>query len=293
MRIAISGTRGLIGGALAGLLRAEGATVLSIGRGAESDIRWDPMRGQLDARALDGVDAVVHLSGAPIGRRWTRARWQEIVESRVQSTLLMAGSLASMARAPGVLANASAIGFYGSRGGELLSESSAAGAGFLADLVRAWEDATKPASAAGVRVINLRTGVVLSPKGGALRQMLPAFRLGLGGPVGDGRQWMSWISLHDLVRAIRHLLASDLDGPVNVAAPAPVTNAEFARTLGSVLSRPALVRAPAFALRAVFGRMADETLLASQRVVSERLLASGFQFDAPTLAAALRLELGV
>lgn len=293
MRVAISGTHGLIGGALAGLLRAGGATVLSVGRSAESEIRWDPMRGRLDARALDGVDAVVHLSGAPIGRRWTRAHWEEIVESRVRSTLLMAETLASMERAPAVLVNASAVGFYGSRGDELLTESSVAGEGFLADLVQAWEDATKPASARGVRVVNLRTGVVLSSKGGALRQMLPAFRLGVGGPVGDGRQWMSWISLHDLVRAIRHLLTSELRGPVNVASPVPVTNEEFARTLGSVLSRPAFVRVPAFALRAVFGRMADETLLASQRVVSERLLASGFRFDAPSLAGALSDELGV
>ena len=293
MRVAISGTSGLIGGALARALRAEGSTVLSISRNPAADIRWDPTRGTLDARAFDSLDAVVHLAGAPIARRWTPARRREILESRVQSTTLIAGALASSANAPPVWVSASAIGIYGSCGDELLTESSVAGVGFLADVVRAWEAATAAALAAGARVVNLRTGIVLSAEGGALPKMLQPFRFGLGGPIGNGRQWMSWISLHDLVRAIRFVLAGDLHGPVNAVAPGPVTSTEFARTLGGVLSRPAIVRVPALALRAVFGAMANETLLASQRVVPGRLLASGFGFDDPALAGALRRELGV
>jgi uncharacterized protein (TIGR01777 family) len=293
MRVAVSGTSGLIGGTLARALRADGTTVLSIGRKLSSDIQLVPSGGVIDPKVFAGLDAVVHLAGAPIARRWTKARRRAIFESRVESTMRIAEAMASAASRPAVLVCGSAVGVYGSRGDDVLTESSPAGSGFLADVVQAWEAATTRARDAGVRVVNLRTGVVLSADGGALPLMLTPFRLGLGGPVGDGRQWMSWISLHDLVRAIRFLLASDLRGPVNAVAPGAVTNAEFARTLGGVLSRPAFFRVPAIALRAVFGTMAVETLLASQRAVPDRLLAAGFAFDEPALAGALRRELGV
>lgn len=287
-RIAITGASGLIGGALARSLRADGATVLAVGRSAAADVQWDPARGTLDARALDGVDAVVHLAGAPIAQRWTAKRKRDIRASRVQSTTLIARTIASLSRPPAVFISGSAIGFYGSRGDEVLSETSARGSGFLADVVGEWEEAARPAAEAGIRLVTVRTGIVLSVDGGALKELLLPFRAGVGGPVGNGRQWMSWISLRDVVSALRFAMTGDLRGAVNLVAPEPVTNAEFSRTLGRVLKRPAFLRVPAFALRALFGEMAGETLLASQRAEPDRLRAAGFAFDDAVLESALR-----
>jgi len=256
-------------------------------------VRWDPARGMLDAAGLEGVDTVVHLAGENVGRRWTAARRREIVESRVRGTRLLAESCARLTTKPEVLVSASAIGIYGVRGDEWLEESSATGDDFLAEVGRAWEDATAPARDAGIRVVHLRIGIVLNPAGGALAKMLLPFQLGVGGRLGSGRQWMSWISREDLVGAIHHALQTpSLQGPVNAVAPAPVTNAEFTRTLARVLRRPALAPVPAVALRALFGEMAQGTVLASQRVRPTVLEASGFRFAHPTLAQALRFELG-
>jgi hypothetical protein len=268
-------------------LRADGATVVRIGRGADADVHWDPARGVLDARTLEGIDAVVHLAGAPIAQRWTARRKREIHSSRVESTALLARTIASLSQPPAVLMCSSAIGFYGDRGDEQLTESSSQGSGFLADVVVAWEDATRAASDGGVRVVNARTGIVLSPDGGALKELLLPFRLGVGGPAGDGCQWMSWVSLRDVVGAMRFAMTNELRGPVNMVAPAPVRNAEFSRMLGRALHRPAFFRVPAFVLRALFGEMASQTLLASQRVAPERLQAAGFAFADSTLEGAL------
>lgn len=243
-----------------------------------------------DHRALGGADAVVHLAGAPIAVRWTARRKRDILESRVTGTRTIVGAIANQQPAPRVLVCASAIGFYGDRGSEELTEASGPGTDFLSDVVCEWE---REAQAAPVRSVQLRFGIVLSPRGGALAKMLPAFRLGLGGRLGSGGQWMSWIALHDLVRVIRCAIASDaLAGPVNAVAPQPVTNAEFTVTLGRVVRRPAPIPVPAFALRALFGEMAGLTMLASQRVVPARLGEAGFRFEYPTLEGALRHELG-
>jgi len=292
-RVAITGASGFLGGTLAAALRGDGVEVVTIGRGARSDVWWDPAAGRLDAGRLAGADAVIHLAGATIGRRWTRARKREIRESRTLGTRLLAQTIARLAPVPRVLVSASAIGYYGDRGDEWLTEESTPGDDFLAEVTREWERAADPARAAGVRVVHVRTGLVLSPSGGALPRLLPAFRLGLGGPLAHGRQWMSWIALGDLVRAFRVALDSGLlAGAVNVVSPSPVTNAEFTATLARVLRRPAFVPVPAFALRALFGEMADATLLASQRVRPARLLQAGFAFEHPTLDGALRHVLG-
>jgi hypothetical protein len=272
-------------------LRADGIGVVRIGRGDDADVRWEVSRGTLDGGALEDLDAVVNLAGATIAQRWTAARKREILDSRVQGTSLLARTLAQLQRPPRVLLSGSAVGVYGDRGDETLNETSNTGSGFLADVACAWERATRDASAAGIRVVHSRTGVVLSRDGGALPKMITPFRFGVGGPVGNGRQWMSWIGLHDFVRAVRFLMVSDSTGPVNVVAPNPVTGNEFATTLGVVLRRSAFVPVPAMALRVAFGEMADETLLASQRAVPARLGADGFSFDEPELAGALRQEL--
>jgi uncharacterized protein (TIGR01777 family) len=255
-------------------------------------VQWDPARGVLDARALEGLDAIVHLAGAPISRRWTRKRKREILESRTRSTSLLARVIASLDNPPSVWLSGSAVGYYGSRGDEVLTEESSGGTGFLADVVRAWERATEGVAEGGIRVTMLRTGVVLSPRGGMVAKLITPFRLGVGGRVGDGRQWLAWISLRDHVRAMQFLMASDLSGPVNLVAPNPVTGAEFARTFAHVLRRPSLVPVPGAALRGVFGEMADETILASQRATPARLLRAGFEFRDPFLEGALRHELG-
>ncbi len=292
--IAITGASGLIGHALVDALLARGARVLRIGRGAGSDLRWDPAHGRLDAEALRGVTGVVHLAGAPIAERWTAAHKHAIRDSRVEGTALVSRTLLELPVPPRVLISGSAIGIYGDRGGESLTEASALGHDFLAEVGRAWEGATAGIADAGVRVVHLRTGLVLSPDGGALAKLLTPFRLGLGGPIGDGRQWMSWIGLHDQVALILWLLAHEgIRGPVNAVAPNPVTNAEFARILGAVLARPALVPVPAIALRLAFGEMAEATILASQRVMPSVALEHGFPFAEEGLPGALRRALGL
>ena len=294
MRILVSGSSGLVGSALCAWLPAQGHSVLRLVRRAamgDDEVAWDPASGSLNAEALEGLDAVVHLAGAGIAdERWTEARKAMIHDSRVRSTRLLAGALATLAHKPRVLVSASAVGWYGDRGDEWLDESSDPGTGFLAAVGRAWEGAAEPAVAAGIRVVHPRTGIVLARQGGVLAKLLPLFRLGLGGPVGSGRQWWSWIAMDDLLAAVLHAIEhEDVRGPFNAVAPEPVTAGEFARTLGSVLARPAALSAPAFALRAVMGReLVDEALLASQRVRPAVLERTSFVFAEPGLDGALR-----
>ena len=273
------------------LLRSEGITVVTVGRGTGSGIRWNPDRDELDPARLEGLDAIVHLAGAKIDARWTTNQKRAIRESRVRSTTLLATALAGLSRKPRVFVCGSAVGFYGDRGAEILTEDSTGGAGFLAGVVREWEAASAPARDAGIRVVNIRTGVVVSRNGGMLSRLLTPFKLGLGGPIAGGDQWMSWIGLDDHVRAVRFALTSALSGPVNLVSPQPVTNAEFTRALGRVLSRPAVIPLPGVALRAVFGQMAKETILASQRALPARLQAASFEFVTPDIEQALRHEL--
>jgi uncharacterized protein (TIGR01777 family) len=291
--VAVSGATGLIGSALVTHLRARGHTVRRLVRSADAqqtgDIPWDPARDVLDVRDLEGTDAIVHLAGAPIARRWTEARKREIRESRVKGTSLLARTVTAMAAKPRVVLSGSAVGYYGDRGDERLDEHSSPGRDFLSEVVTAWEGAAAPIADAGVRLVLLRTGIVLSPDGGALEKLLLPFKLGVGGPMGGGRQWMSWISIGDHLRAMEHALFADsLHGPANLAAPNPVTNASFATTLGRVLNRPALIPMPSFALELMFGEMARATILAGQRVAPHALAASGFEFTEPTLEGALR-----
>jgi uncharacterized protein (TIGR01777 family) len=289
MRVLITGSHGLIGSAVAGDLESDGHTVVRLGRQGPSP-SWDPGRGALDRSVLEGVDAVVHLAGAGIADgRWTSDRKREILESRVRATDLLARRLADADPRPGVLVSGSAIGYYGNRGDQEVDEDSAGGTGFLADVVRQWEAATAPAERAGVRVVHARTGIVQSAKGGALREQLPFFRLGLGGRLGSGQQYLSWISLADEVGALRHALGDEsLSGPVNLTAPNPVTNTEYTRTLGAVLGRPAVLAVPAFALRAVLGaERSDELLLGGARVRPGKLERRGYRFTHPELREAL------
>lgn len=297
MRIAITGSSGLIGTALTDHLRAGGHEVLPVVRETPrtGQIGWDPSAGRLDAGDLAGVDAVVHLAGAGIGdHRWTDEYKQVLLESRTTTTRLLAERMAELgADGPRTLISGSAIGFYGDRGDEVLDESSSTGHGFLAEICRQWEDATGPAEAAGVRVAHIRTGIVLTPKGGALKKMLPLFKLGAGGKFGNGQQWMSWISLTDEVRAIEHLLTSEVSGAANLTAPNPVRNADFADTLGDVLHRPTFLPVPAFGPKLLLGReLADALLFDGQRVQPSVLDGDGFAFEHPDLATALRAELG-
>jgi uncharacterized protein (TIGR01777 family) len=286
-----------VGSALTGALVAAGASVGQLSRAGSGPGRvgWDPAGGAVDAAALEafGPDVVVHLAGENIASgRWTPARKAAILGSRAGGTSLLAGALAAMAHPPKAFVSASAVGFYGDRGAEPLSEDSPPGRGFLAETCRAWEAATSAASARGIRTVLLRIGMVLDGRGGALARMLPLFRLGLGGRLGDGRQYASWIAMPDLVAAIRHVASHDsISGPVNAISPHPVTNAEFTRCLARVLGRPALLPAPAFALRLALGEMADELLLSSTRAVPGRLLGSGFSFRYPDLESALRAVL--
>ena len=281
MKVAVSGATGLIGSALAARLSGEG-----------HDVR--PMaRGTAGLAALEGTDAVVHLAGENIFGRWSESKKRRIRESRVAGTRLVSEAVARLARRPRVLVAASAVGYYGDRGSEQLTEASGAGDDFLARVVRDWEAATAPAAAAGVRVVNLRFAVILTPAGGALGKMLPAFRFGLGGPLGSGRQYFSWVTLGDALDAILHAIATaSLSGPVNVAAPGPVTSREFARALGRTLRRPAVLPVPRLALRVVFGAESAAALLSSLRVVPARLVASGFRFRDPEIEPALRRILG-
>ncbi len=292
MQVAVTGSSGLIGSALCRALRHSGHGVVPIvPRPAETgEISWDPRRGTIEAAGLAGVDAVVHLAGAGIGdRRWTATRRAEVVRSRVDTTALLARTLPALDRRPAVLVSASAVGVYGDRGDELLTEDSPPVAGFLAELCRDWEAAAGPVTAAGIRLVTVRSGIVLSPAGGALERQLPLFRLGLGGRLGSGRQWTSWVSIDDEVRAILFALRhAELSGPVNVTAPAPVTNSQFTAALGRALRRPAILPVPAAALTVVLGRaLATEMILASHRVLPTVLEAAGFRFAQPELAGAL------
>ena len=294
-RVAVTGASGFLGSALASRLGREGVEIIRVRRAASvfpPDIAWDPRSGVLPVESFEGIDAVVHLAGEPIARRWTDARKRAILDSRVQSTSLLGRALATLREPPRVLLSGSAIGFYGDRGADELDESSAPGSDFLAHTAVAWEAATEPARAAGIRVVLLRTGIVLGAGGGALQKLLPLFRVGLGGRIGTGRQWMSWISLTDWLAAVRMLLrVGDVDGPVNLVAPNPVPNLVFARTLARVLGRPAITRVPAWVVELALGEMGRATLLASQRVHPRRLMNFGFEFGCPTLEQALRSEL--
>ncbi|WP_372406994.1 TIGR01777 family oxidoreductase [Streptomyces luteireticuli] len=295
MRIAITGSSGLIGSALVRSLEADGHRVTRLVRRAPrsaDEVRWDPMTGRLDPGALAGCTAVVHLAGAGIGdHRWTAAYRREIRDSRVLGTTAVAQAVAALDAPPSVLVSASAIGVYGDGGSGTLDEDSPPGEGFLADVCREWEAATAPAAEAGVRTVLARTGLVVSRHGGAWKRLFPLFKLGLGGPLGNGRQYWSFIALRDHVAALRHALATQtLTGPVNLTAPLPVTNREVARVMGRVLHRPALLPAPAPALRLALGGMAAE-VLASQRVLPGRLLGSGFEFAHPDIESAVRAAL--
>ncbi|HTS34705.1 MAG TPA: TIGR01777 family oxidoreductase [Candidatus Solibacter sp.] len=297
-RVLVSGASGLVGSALVPAFRSAGAHVVRLtrpgaaaGNGGDERIPWDPSR-PLAPEAVSGFDAVVHLAGESIVGRWTEAKKARIRESRIPATTNLAKALAAAKDRPAVFLSASAIGYYGNRADEVLTEEAAPGTGFAADLAREWEAATTAAAQAGIRTVQIRTGIVLATNGGALPKMLPAFKLGVGGKVGSGQQWMSWVDLQDVVGAIHHLLRSDLvNGPVNVVAPRPVTNAEFTKILAGVLSRPAIFPMPAFAARLAFGQMADELLLASQRVEPMRLIESGYPFRFGELRASLEHHL--
>jgi uncharacterized protein (TIGR01777 family) len=293
MNILVSGSTGLIGSELCLFLSKNNHRIVRLVRHADAgpdEIRWDPSRGILDTQALERLDAVVHLAGENIASgRWTEKKKRRIRESRINGTRTLAQSLSHLFDPPKVLVSLSAVGYYGNRGDEQLNEECASGDGFLPDLCREWETATQAAVIRGIRVVIPRVGIVLSARGGAMARMLPFFRLGLGGRIGSGRQYMSWIALEDLLRVIHHaILTPSLHGPVNAVSPNPVTNRDFSQALGRALSRPARFVLPAFAARIAFGRMADEALLASARVTPARLAQSGFAFHFPELDGALR-----
>ena len=292
MKIVISGASGLIGTQLVTTLKSSGHEVVQLVRrtAGAGQIMWDPKSGKLDPASLEGCDAVIHLSGAGIGdKRWSDAYRREILVSRTATTLLLANTIASLQRKPSVFLSGSAIGIYGARGDEQLTETSAHGTGFLADVCEQWEAAAKPAIDAGVRTVFLRTGIVLSPKGGALKKLLPLFRLGIGGKFGNGKQWQSWISMDDEVASIIHLLTANVSGAVNLTAPQPVTNAEFTKVLARVVKRPAIVPVPTFAPKILLGgELADALLFTGQRVMPQALTASGYVFKHSTLESALR-----
>ena len=292
MKIVISGASGLIGTQLVTTLKSSGHEVVQLVRrtAGAGQIMWDPKSGKLDSASLEGCDAVIHLSGAGIGdKRWSDAYRKEILDSRTATTLLLANTIASLQRKPSVFLSGSAIGIYGARGDEQLTETSAHGTGFLADVCEQWEAAAKPAIDAGVRTVFLRTGIVLSPKGGALKKLLPLFRLGVGGKFGNGKQWQSWISMDDEVASIIHLLTANVSGAVNLTAPQPVTNAEFTKVLARVVKRPAIVPVPTFAPKILLGgELADALLFTGQRVMPQALTASGYVFKHSTLESALR-----
>ncbi len=292
MRILVSGVSGPIGTALLPSLKGAGCSVERLVRGRAANdndmqISWDPAQ-PITPQAVSGFDAVIHLAGESIFGRWTESKKAKIRDSRVAGTLHLSQALAEAEEKPQVFISGSAIGYYGNRGQEALSEESAPGTGFLADVCQQWEEATTPSVQADIRTVHLRTGIVLSPRGGALGAMLLPFKLGLGGRTGDGRQWMSWIDVRDMVGAIHHILKNDLiQGAVNMVAPAPVRNREFAETLAGVLSRPAIFPMPAFAVKTIFGEMGEELLLSSQKVEPGKLVASGYPFRYRDLRASL------
>jgi uncharacterized protein (TIGR01777 family) len=302
MRVAVTGATGLVGSALVPLLVARGHEVVRLVRtkaGASmpekiTDVEWHPERGEIDAAALTGVDAAVHLAGENISEgRWTDEKKRRIIESRRQGTRLIGETLARLNPRPRALVSASATGYYGDRGDEVLTEESAPGANFVAEVCREWEAAAEPARAAGIRTAHLRFGIILTGAGGALVKMATPFKFGVGGKLGSGAQYYSWITLEDVLAVVLHALENEsLSGPVNAVSPQPVRNSEFTAALGRVLGRPTIFPVPAFAARLAFGEMADELLLASARVEPAKLQASGFQFQHPTLDAALRHALG-
>jgi uncharacterized protein (TIGR01777 family) len=289
-RILVSGTSGPIGTALLPPLKTRGYEITRLVRGAaaaEDQILWDPAK-PIAPEAVSGFDAVIHLAGESIVGRWTDDKKKKIRNSRVAGTTALAQALAQAKDKPQVFVCSSAIGYYGDRGDEVLTEESAPGSGFLPDVCREWEAATNPAANAGIRTVQMRTGIVLSPSGGALGKMLTPFKMGVGGKIGSGRQWMSWIDVQDMVGAIHHILKSDLlQGPVNMVAPRPVTNLEFTKTLASVLSRPAIFPVPAFVVKLAFGEMGETVLLGSQRVEPTQLVGSGYPFRFSDLRASL------
>ena len=297
MDVLVSGSSGLVGSALVSALGDEGHQVRRLtrsgGSSPEGGVRWDPSSGMIDAAGLEGVDAVVHLAGENIVGRWTAAKKARIRDSRVEGTYLLSGALAKLSTPPKVMVCASATGYYGERGNELLTEESAPGHNFLAGVCQEWEAAADPAREAGVRVVYMRFGIVLSTEGGALATTLPIFKLGGGGRIGSGRQYQSWIALDDVVGAVLHALSTDsLSGPVNVTVPDPPTNIEYTNTLGRVLGRPTVFPLPAPVARLVLGEVADELLLASQRIEPARLKESGYSYRYPQLEGAFRHLLG-
>ncbi|MEE2737082.1 MAG: TIGR01777 family oxidoreductase [Planctomycetota bacterium] len=292
MRVVVTGSSGMVGSALTNRLSDPETEIFRLVRNEskhETDIPWNPETGILDRLQLENMDAVVHLAGENIaGRRWTRSQKDRILNSRVQSTQLLCQSLSSLNNPPSVLVSASAIGFYGHRGETVCGESTSAGTGFLADVCQAWESATQPARQAGIRVIHLRIGIVLSTVSGALAKMLMPFKCGVGGKVGAGEQYWSWVSLNDLIEMILHCIHSDtLIGEVNAVSPQPITNLEFTKTLGRVIHRPTIFPLPSFMARLALGEMADELLLSSTRVIPEKLKQDGYRFLHPTLEGAL------
>jgi uncharacterized protein (TIGR01777 family) len=292
MQVLVTGATGFIGSHLVPFLAGRGHAVQRVTRRPShpGDVAWNPAHGEIDAGSLQPPEAVVHLAGENIADdRWTDAKKQRIRDSRVKGTQLLSETLAGLRQRPRVLVSASAVGYYGHRGEEVLTEESGSGKGFLAEVCRQWEAATQPALQAGIRTVHLRNGLVLGADGGVLRTILLPFRLGLGGPVGSGRQYWSWISLTDMLHVIVHCVGTEtLSGPVNAVAPNPVTNKEFATTLGHVLNRPTLIPVPEFAARLALGEMANELLFASARVVPARLHTSGYGFTHAALDAALR-----
>lgn len=295
MKIVVSGASGLVGSALTNFLTSQGHEVVKMtrsnGSGANT-VHWNPDDGTLNPADLEGVDAIVHLAGESVAQRWTDDAMKRIRDSRIKGTRTVAEAVSKMQRKPQVLVSASAIGFYGDRGSEILTEQSLPGTGFLAGVCREWEDASVPADHASIRTVNLRFGVIISKGGGALAKMLPIFQLGAGGNLGSGRQYMSWIALEDAVRAIYFAICNtDITGPVNVVGPKPCTNAEFTATLGKVLHRPTFLPVPSFGPRLLFGQMADEMLYAGAKVVPAKLEKSGFQFEFADLEGALRKAL--
>jgi uncharacterized protein len=290
--IVVSGASGLVGSALVPALEREGHRVLRLVRheaGSQSEIRWNPSARLFDPRLISSVDVVVNLAGEPIAKRWTSSRRRRIRSSRVDGTEVLVSAIEKAGRSSVTLINASAVGFYGDRGDDVLDEKQAPGRGFLAEICRQWENAANAAAKKrGTRVVTMRTGVVLAVNGGALKMMLPPFRFGLGGRLGSGRQWMSWIAIEDLVRAIVWIIEHpEISGPVNMTSPNPVTNSEFTAALGDAIHRPTILPIPGVALLLLFGEMAEETLLASQRAVPKVLSDSGFVFDAPDIRTAL------
>ena len=295
MRVVVGGASGLIGSALVPRLEANGHEVLRLVRREPRDageIRWDPAAGVLESAALAGVDAIVNLSGESIGQRWTASKKREILESRTHATGLLARTAVELDPRPRVFVSASAIGIYPDLGDDVLTEESADATGFEPDVVRSWEAAAQPARDAGIRVVTFRQSPILAPDGGVLERLRLPFKLGLGGRIGSGRQWFSWVALDDVTSAYVLALSEDLEGIYNLTSPNPVTNAQFTRALGKALRRPAVVPVPAFAIRTLFGEMGDEMLLAGKRILPARLLARGFEFSAPTIDVALERALG-